>query len=124
LLLGYLFFKRRQRFLNQPLREDPEKWTRTTFDVAKVKPRVDGLRGDYLAAPRPSAQTRWYRYRLLAVAARALSQLSFFREQVSADHQKLTSGLSTSPLPPSFRHHFAISVLRFMLKLSFTISAP
>ena len=81
LLLGYLFVKHRQRILNDPLREDPAKWTGTTIDVANLRPRVDRVRGDYLAAPRSSAQTRWYRCRLLSLAGRAVSQLSFFRDR-------------------------------------------
>src|SRR3954470_473698 len=84
LLLGYLFIKHRQRILNQPLREDPAKWNGTTIDVARLRPRVARVRGDYLAAPRPSARSLRYRLHLLALAGRAVSQLPFVRDRATS----------------------------------------
>jgi|SRR3954470_19896748 hypothetical protein len=84
ILLGsYLLLRHRERVRNR--RNNLAGWTGQAMDVTRLTPRLNQVRQDYFAFGRFSRPGLWYRYRLLALAARTVGQLSFFRNKPEHD---------------------------------------
>ncbi len=85
----YLWFKHRQRMRNWTPREEPEKWTGHGIEASELKPRIEQVRENYLAA-RQAAGGIWFHRYLLRLARRAVMELRYFRhreaEARSHDH--------------------------------------
>jgi hypothetical protein len=71
-LSGYLCIKHRQRVRNRFEPYAPGQRTGSATDVATLKPRIDAVRHDYLAARQP-IKGLWYHRGLLKVAGRAVA---------------------------------------------------
>ncbi|HTL16697.1 MAG TPA: hypothetical protein VL793_05635 [Patescibacteria group bacterium] len=87
-LAGYLFLKRHQRLRNLSPRYDPAKWTGHAIDTAKLKPKLEDVRRNYLTA-RHSPRGNCFHRTLLGLARRAAARLAFFRDKgiLQAGHQ-------------------------------------
>jgi hypothetical protein len=83
LLAGYLFIKHRQRVRNWSGPKNPAEWTGRAIDATRLRPTIDRVRHDYLAARPPPARSIWCRKALLALAGRTVGRLSFFRDRKS-----------------------------------------
>jgi hypothetical protein len=81
LFAGYLFIKHRQRVRNWSGPKNPAEWTGRAIDATRLRPTIDRVRHDYLAARQPLARGIWYRKALLALAGRTVGRLSFFRDR-------------------------------------------
>lgn len=89
LILGgsYLFFKHRQRVCSWVPQDDPRKWTGHGIEVAELKPQVEQVRRDYLAA-RQTARGVWFHRSLLGLARCAVMQLGFFRHRDTGENAR------------------------------------
>jgi hypothetical protein len=85
-LAGYLYTKHRQRVLGWSEGVDPAKWTGRAIDVAKLKPRVEELRRDYLSG-RPPAKGLCFHQSLLNLARRVVVQLAYFHDREPEAHE-------------------------------------
>ena len=74
----YLWFKHWQRVRNRITLEDPAKWTGHGIEALKLKPRVEQVRRDYLAARQVTRGFCFHRG-LIGSARRAVIQLRYFR---------------------------------------------
>ena len=81
LLASYLLFKHRQRLRNWSPKENPNGWTGRGIDATRLKPAVDQVRHDYLAARSLSDRDSGYRRHLLSLIGRAVRRLSFFQKR-------------------------------------------
>jgi hypothetical protein len=81
----YLYIKHRQRVRNWTPREDPEKWTGHGIEASELKPRVERVRRDPLAARQATRGICLQRY-LLGFARRAVVQLGYFRHKEPEEH--------------------------------------
>jgi len=82
MLSSYLCLKHRQRARIESGRHPPAKWTAKPIDVTKLKPSVEAVRRDYLAA-RQSTRGNFFRRRLLGLVRRRIAQLSYFHDRES-----------------------------------------
>jgi hypothetical protein len=82
----YLYSRHRQRMLSRPRQpweplppreDDTEEQIGEAIDVTKLKPTVESVRHDYVAA-RQRARGGFLRKRLLGLARRSVARLSFF----------------------------------------------
>jgi hypothetical protein len=83
-LVSYLCFKHRQRVRSRCEPSARGQRTGVVIDVAALKPRIDAVRHDYLAARQP-IKGDCYRRALLKVAGRAVTQLGYFRDRKAED---------------------------------------
>jgi hypothetical protein len=92
LLASYLFIKHRQRARNWSGPKDPAKWTGQAIDATRLRPAINRVRHDYLAARQPPVRGVWYRKAMLALAGRTVGRLSFFRDRKSEEeaHKRAT----------------------------------
>lgn len=79
-LTSYLWLKHRQRVRNWSPKCDPAQWTGQGIDVTQLKPKVETVRRDYVAARRPATGVCFHRA-LLTMARRAVAQLGFFQHR-------------------------------------------
>jgi hypothetical protein len=84
-LASYLYRKHRQRRRSRLERYDPAKWTGKAIDVAPLKPRIESVRRNYLAAQQPAKGLCFHRA-LLELARRAVAQLAYFHDRASEHH--------------------------------------
>jgi hypothetical protein len=89
-LASYLYAKHRQRERSLAERYDPAEWTGTAIDVTPLKPRIEGVRRDYLAAQQPSKGLCFHRA-LLELARRAVAQLAYFHDRAPEHHAQTHS---------------------------------
>ena len=94
ILVSYLYLKHRQRVRSRPERYDPAEWTGKAIDVTKLKPMVEDVRRNYLAA-RQLAKGVCFHRALLGLARRAVARLAHFhdRESEGADSEVGPRGL-------------------------------
>ncbi len=85
-LVSYLFFKRRQRVRRRSEQDGPATWTGQVIDVAKLKPRVDEVRRDYLKGPLP-AKTLCFQRALLDLARQVVVRLAYFHDKEPDSHE-------------------------------------
>ena len=83
-LVSFLCFKHRQRERSRCEPRASGVATGAVIDVAKLKPRIDAVRHNYLAARQPRKGLR-YQKALLEIAGRAVAQLGFFRDRKAED---------------------------------------
>lgn len=83
-LAGYLYLKHRQRMRRLYERYDAAEWTGKPIDVTKLKPGVEGVRRDYLAA-RPTARGIVFHRGLLGLARRSITQFAYFHDRESKE---------------------------------------
>jgi hypothetical protein len=84
-LSGYLYNTHRQRIHSRPGRYDATEWTEKGIDVSQLKPSVEEVRRDYLAARR-SAKDTFFRRSLLGLARRAVARLAYFHDREPEEH--------------------------------------
>jgi hypothetical protein len=92
LLASYLVFKHRQRWRHRSPTEDPAKWTGQPIDAARLRPAVERVRNDYMAARFQRPQSLPYRRSLLVLAGRAIRRFPFFRDRYGEEdaHENAT----------------------------------
>ncbi len=79
LALGsYLYLKHRQRLRSESWRPDEADWTGKALDTATLKPTVDRVRRNPLAARLPVFASG-FRNTLIRLARQALSRLAYFQ---------------------------------------------
>jgi hypothetical protein len=83
--VGYLYFKHLQRVRNSAPREVPSNWTGHGIEASELKPRVEQVRRDYLAAREAKIGVSFHRY-LFGLARRAVMQLGYFRHGEPGKH--------------------------------------
>ncbi len=81
----YLYFKQQRRVGNWLLQRDRENWVGHGLDASELKPRVEQVRRDPLAA-RQATRGVWFRRYLLGVARRTVVELEYFRHRVPEEH--------------------------------------
>lgn len=82
---AFLVYRRRRRVRHTPLPpEDPSVWTGHGIDTRTLRPRLECVRGDYGAAPRPSPPLPESR-RQRARARRVVPCLAYFRHRHTQD---------------------------------------
>jgi hypothetical protein len=92
LLVGYLHHKHWQRVRSRISPRISAGWTGKPIDAEKLKPAVESVRGDYLAACRPTAGFCFHKS-LLGFARRAVASLGYFRGKAPEEHaQTATKG--------------------------------
>jgi len=80
----YLYSKHRQRIRRQSKRYDAAEWVGKPIDVTKLKPTVEDVRCDYLAA-RLSTRGILFHRSLLGIARRTVARLAYFQDRESHD---------------------------------------
>ena len=80
-LAGYLYAKHRQR-ANSRERSGEATWRGQSIDAAKLKPMVENVRRNYIAAHPPARGICFHRA-LLALARRAIGRLEYFHDRAS-----------------------------------------
>ena len=83
----YLYFKHRQRVRNWTPRDDPEKWTGHGIEASALKPRLEQVRRDPVAA-RQATRDSYFHRNLLGFARRAVVQLGYFRHREPEEHAR------------------------------------
>lgn len=83
LLSGYLLLKRCHRVIHRP--PDAALWPGKPINVSNLKPRIEGVRLDYLRARQPSQGAPFHRS-LLALARRTVAQLAYFQGKEFEQH--------------------------------------
>jgi len=83
-LASYLHLKHRQRARCRPGACDPAEWTGKSIDVTKLKPAVEDLRRDYLAARQPTRGIFFHR-NLFELARRRVARLAYFQDKESEE---------------------------------------
>ena len=89
-LAGYLYFKHRQRAPQRFVRKDPADWTGQAIDVTGLKPKLEEVRRNHLAA-RPEVKGVCFHRGLLGLARRAIVRFGYFHSrenQISRIDQK------------------------------------
>src|SRR5881296_969538 len=81
ILACYLLLKHRQRVRSRPAPQDSSHLTGRALDAARLQPRIQQLRRDYLAELHSSSRTVSFRRGLIARARRALGDLPYFRDK-------------------------------------------
>jgi hypothetical protein len=81
-LSSYLYLKHRQRMRRESKRGKPAEWTGKPIDVIQLKPTLEKLRRDYLAARQPSIGVPFHRS-LLGLARRTVVRLAYFQDRES-----------------------------------------
>jgi hypothetical protein len=84
-LAGYLYTRHRQRMRSLAEQYDPAEWTGKGIDLTDVKPRVEEVRRNYLAARQPAKSLCFHRV-LLEMARRTVVRLGYFQHRESEDH--------------------------------------
>ena len=77
---AYLWLKHRDRLRRWVPSNDPKKWTGHGINALELKPRIDNVRRDYLAARSVAKRVCFHRV-LLRLARRAVSRLGYFRHR-------------------------------------------
>jgi hypothetical protein len=75
-LSSYLFFKHRQRVRSRYEPYAPAQWTGKAIDVTPLKPTVEDVRRDYLAARQPPSDM-FHRRILLGLARHTVARLAY-----------------------------------------------
>jgi hypothetical protein len=88
-LSSYLYLKHRQRVRRQwvngyPKGYNPAEWTGKGIDVTPIKPGLEDVRRDYLAA-RYTASGTFFHRSLLGLARRTVAGLAFFHDREPAE---------------------------------------
>src|SRR2546421_5697909 len=65
---------------------DAAQWTGKSIDVAGIKPKVDEVRRDHLAATRQHAKGGCFHSALVGLARRAVARLAYFRNREPEEH--------------------------------------
>jgi hypothetical protein len=86
LLSGCLYVMHRRRVHGQP-RQNPAEWTGSTIDLTKLKPTLEDVRRDYLAARCPPHGNFFHRS-FLAHTRRVVMRLAYFRGRESEGDAK------------------------------------
>jgi hypothetical protein len=76
----YLYFKQSHGVRDWTRQDNTEKWTGHSIEASKLKPRVEQVRRDPLAAQRATKGGCFHHY-LLGCARRAVLQLEYFRHR-------------------------------------------
>ena len=85
MLSSFLYIRHRQRVHQQYERSDPVQWTGQAIDVTKLKPTIEDLRRDYLAARQSTRGIHFHRS-LLGLARRTVARLAYFHDRESEEH--------------------------------------
>ena len=87
-LLGiYLGIKHRQILRRQSEPCDPAKRTGKAIDVTQLKPKVEVVRRNYLAAQQPANGLCFHRA-LIELARQAVARLAYFHDRLPEDHAR------------------------------------
>jgi hypothetical protein len=87
----YCYGKHRQRERSLRERGDPLKWPGKAIDVTSLKPRVEGVRRDYLAARQPAKGLCFHRA-LLESTRQAVARLAYFHDRLPEQHAAASRG--------------------------------
>ena len=91
-LVGYLYHKHWQRVRSRISPRISADWTGQAIDAEKLKPAVESVRGDILAACRPIVGFCFHKS-LLGFARRAVARLGYFHGRAPEEHaQTATKG--------------------------------
>ena len=90
LVAGNLYTKHRQRVRSRKQRYDPAEWTGKGIEVTSLRPKIEQVRRDHLAARQP-ARGRCFHRALLNWARQAVARLPYFRDKESEDHARTHS---------------------------------
>ncbi len=95
-LLGYLWYKRWQREAARGcLHYEKSNWTGKGLDASQLKPKLEAVRRNYVAALRPATSVGSHR-NLIIMARRAILELDFFRREPAPDGEE--QGSSSVPV--------------------------
>ena len=84
-------------------KHDPARWAGKSLDAAKLKPNIDRVRQDYLAACQPTKGVCFHRS-MLALARRAVAQSAYLRDRKAEEHAPAhspTVARANADWPPS-----------------------
>ena len=81
-LASCLYIKLRRWASEDPA---PGEWTGKSIDVGEIKPKVDDVRRNYLAARQSAKGVRFHKA-LLGFTRRAVARLAYFRDRKSEEH--------------------------------------
>jgi len=84
-LASYLYAKHRQRVRGRLGRYNPAKWTGKAIDVTELKPRIEGVRRNYLAVQQPAKGLCFHRA-LIELARQAVAQMAYFQDRAPEHH--------------------------------------
>jgi len=84
----YICIKHRQTLHSKPQPCDPAEWTGKAIDITPLRPKVEEVRRDYLAA-HPPAQGVCFRRALIELARQAVARLAYFHDRVPEDHTQM-----------------------------------
>jgi hypothetical protein len=84
-LANYLWHKHRQRMRSQQERYDPAEWNGKAIVVTTLKPRIEDVRRNYLAACPPAKGVCFHRA-LIELARHAVAQLPYFHDRAPEHH--------------------------------------
>ena len=79
-LIGYLYRKYLERFCHRAS-QDPVDWDHQGIEVSRLKPRIERLRGDYLADPLINPRLNRFRRSCLVLTRCRVGRLSYFRKK-------------------------------------------
>jgi hypothetical protein len=85
LLWCYLRIKHHQTLRSAAELRDPPGWTGKTIDVTLLKPRIEDVRRNYIAAHPPVQGVCFHRV-LIELARRAVAQLAYFHGRDARMH--------------------------------------
>jgi hypothetical protein len=80
LLVSYLYLKHCQRVRPWREREEAWEWDGQVFDVTPIKPAIENVRRDYLAARAPAKGAGFHRV-FLRLAQEGVARLAYFRSR-------------------------------------------
>jgi hypothetical protein len=86
-LSSYLFIKDRQRMRSRFERHGWAEWPGKAIDVTPIKPVIEDLRRDYLAARAPTRGIFFHRS-LLRLARRTIARMAYFQEREPEEHRQ------------------------------------
>jgi hypothetical protein len=86
ILASYLYLKHRQRALAGSERSGSPQWIAKPIDVAKLKPSINEVRRDFLAA-RQRERGGHFHQASLDMARRSVVRLAFFQHRESDLHE-------------------------------------
>jgi hypothetical protein len=91
LLSVYLYAKHRERMRSLREQDDSVEWPGKAIDVASLKPRLERVRRNYLAARQPVKGLCFHRA-LIDLARQAVARLPFFHDRMPEQHAEVPRG--------------------------------
>jgi hypothetical protein len=91
MLAGWLLSKQRRRMRTAEVQYDPAEWTGHTIDVSSLKPKLEAVRRNHLAACPPNSDIGFH-HALLHLARRFVLRLPYFQRRGTHPDDPLISG--------------------------------